>query len=264
MIRKLSLEESIVLNYVNKEMSKEYEDIPPNDMDEMTLKDIKKIEQSIFNAKVVNFHELALLFEEEEIKPVLRKCTIFRHGRYILSNTYYEENLHNIRNQILDVFETKEKIVIKDVEAFIKGEYFLLDELCVKSDGFFCLKGFREKEENLENDMGGKEKSVLEIIRAFQPCSVETIRNENALKTEEIMEIICRLNVVEVSNERYVIYEGNEYRRKIIDLLKKRKKFRSSDVTRIAQSGEFGDIEEFFSVFEEYCVLNGSMWSIKE
>lgn len=265
-IKRIELEDFVELPYGSRTMSHEYEDLCAGGGEETETRPAKKIERSIFNAKVANLPELVELYGDEKmVRLALSRCTYFRHGRYILSNLFYEKSLHEIRDRILELFNERERITMRDVESFIGDEYFLLEELCVRDGRFFCLRGFcEERASGMDVGMDDEVSKVVKAIEEHQPCSIETIQDTTLLSPETIRSSMSRTNVVKLANERYVIYGGSEKRKKIIDLLVKKKSWKKTDVLRVAESKEFGDLEEFFSIFGEYCELNGSMWGIKE
>lgn len=264
-VKKVDQEDFMVLDCTEGEMSEECEDTQHSDV-VTRMKSAKMVEKSIFHAKVVNISELFYLYGDEDmVRIALSKFTYFKHGRYILSNMFYERSLHDVRDMIVSLFNEKEKILIKDVEPFIRNEYFLLDELCRREGRFFYLKGFRECEgpsvANLESDGISK---IYAAVDKHQPCSIEAIERETLLDLGFIRSNISKANIVVLANGAFATYGGSDNRMKVLNLLVRKKSWKKADVIRIAQSEDFGNIEEFFDIFREYCSLKGSTWSIKE
>lgn len=260
-IKRMNLEESVALEYKKKEMALEYTDAPRAHAAEQNIVSAAKIKRSIVNAKVVNFSELVLLYGDEDvIKAALSRYTRFVHGRYILSNMFYERGLHRIRDNILRLFERKERILAKDLYDAAEGEDFLAEELCRKVGGYFCLRGAME----YANECGTRSlgEGIASVVERLQPCSLEAVREEMLLEPDEIRQNLPG-NVTMLANGMLVICGGSERRRKIIEMLVTKKTWKKVEVLRVAQDDPQG-IENFFDAFGEYCELKGSTWNIKE
>ncbi|KAH9412316.1 hypothetical protein HK407_01g02110 [Ordospora pajunii] len=259
-LKKMNLEEFVELEYKVRDMSlecKEDQDVrKPNN----SRKPTGKLKKSIENSKVMNFSEMMLLHQDENaVKNALQTYTSFVHGRYVISNAFYEKRLHCIRNKILDLFNYNERILMRDVQDFIDGEYFLLEELCNREGKHFCLKGFDEGINVLPEERMGVR--VINAVRKLQPCVVEKV-GEELLVDAEAVKMNLPEGVVVLANGMLAVCEGDIMRKRIVGMLTSKDVWRKADIIRIAQN-EFSDASRFFEVLGEYCELKGGVWSIK-
>ncbi|UYI27831.1 hypothetical protein J0A71_08g17180 [Encephalitozoon cuniculi] len=260
-IKRMNLEEFVMLKYKRKEMCQEYGDIPKLPVSESSGRPIMKIRDSIINAKVVNFSELVLLYRDENaVKAALSRYTNFIHGRYVLSNMFYEKSLHSIRDGILELFEGKERVLSKDVYQVVGDEDFLAEELCRRDGKYFYLRGFSEDTKRCDGVDIGQE--IASLVAKHQPCTVESIQQEMLLEADAIRRNLPG-NVAVLANGMLAVCSGDERRRKIVEMLVMKKSWRKSEVLKIAQN-ELGGIEDFLNVLCEYCEMKGNVWSIRE
>ncbi|ADM11490.1 uncharacterized protein Eint_050410 [Encephalitozoon intestinalis ATCC 50506] len=260
-IKKMNLEEFVTMEYSRKEMSQECSNSHDLSAVEDDVKPGMKIRSSIINAKVVNFSELALLYKDQNaIKAALSRYTNFINGRYILSNMFYEKSLHCIRDGILELFKGRERVLCKDVYLLAGEEKFLVEELCRRDGKYFLLRGFSEDTNKCDDGSIGQE--IRFIVEKHKPCSIEVIQEEMLLDPDAIKRNLPG-DVAVLANGMLAVCKGDDKRKRIIEMLVEKKSWKKSEVLRIAQN-ESGGIEDFFSVFGEYCELRGNVWSIKE
>lgn len=258
-IKRMEQEEFVALRCVEREMGIECRDIQDTGPAGEAADCARMVERAVFNAKVVNFSELVAQYRDEEaVRAALSRCTVFRHGRYILSNGFYEKCLHDVRDGILDLFDEKDRILERDVERFVRNEHFLMEELCRREGRYWCLKGFYECP-------GGEEMEISRIgsaIEKLQPCSVAAVHLETQIDEDFIRTNAPRANAVELANGLLVVYRGCRARKKIIELLMKKSVWKKAEIAKIAQGEDFGD--EFLGILGEYCSLQGAVWTIRE
>ncbi|KAM0672452.1 hypothetical protein CWI42_012150 [Ordospora colligata] len=260
-LKKMNLEEFIELEYKLKDMDLKCKDDQVIGKPDKVRKTVGKLKKSIENSKVVNFSEMMLLYQDENaVKNALQTYTNFVHGRYVISNAFYEKRLHSIRNSILDLFNHNERILMKDIENFIDGEYFLLEELCRRDGKYYYLKGFDEGMNVLPEEIMGVR--VMNAVRKLQPCVVEKV-SEELLVDVDAVKMNLPEGVVVLANGMLAVCEGDTMRKRIVGMLISKDVWRKSDVIRIAQN-EFSDASRFFEVLGEYCELKGGVWNIKQ
>ncbi|KAG5859654.1 hypothetical protein KMI_05g08360 [Encephalitozoon hellem] len=260
-IKKMNLEDFSTMEYKRREMSEDFDDAPRIPVAEDETRNIAQIRNSIVNAKVVNFSELTLLYRDQNaIKAALSRYTIFVQGRYVLSNTFYERDLHMIRDKVLELFRDKERVLCKDVYALVGGEEFLIEEICKKDGKYFQLKGFNEHTNRCGNEDMGRE--IAFLVEKHQPCSVETIHKEMLVDPSVIKRNLPG-DVAVLANGMLATCKGDERRKKIVEMLVTKKSWKKAEVLKVAQN-EPGRIEDFFEMLCEYCELKGNVWTIKE
>lgn len=260
-IKKMNLEGFTTMEYKRKEMSQDFNDLPKIAATEDDAKQIIQVRNSIINAKVVNFSELILLYRDQNVvKTALSRYTSFVQGRYILSNVFYEKDLHAIRDKILELFKEREKVPCKDIYALAGDEEFLIEEVCRKDGKYFQLKGFNERTNKCDNDGIGQE--IAFLVEKYQPCTVETVQKEMGMDIGIVRQNLPG-DVAVLANGMLAICKGDEKRKKIVEMLVTKKSWKKTEILKIAQN-EPGRIEDFFDVLCEYCELKGSVWVIKE
>jgi hypothetical protein len=257
LLKRAEQEEFEVLRFSRGEMSRECAEaaqrIKGTEEDGLS----RKIENGIFNAKVVNFSELLGVYKDSElVRKALEKCTFHRFGRYFLSNRHYEASLHEIRDKILALFEKSDSFMMKDVVGFIGQESFLLDELCVRIGKRYHLRGHEEETDDMH---GAIEDRVTELVRRYKVCPLQKIRDELGVD-----EVPSADEVVLLPNGYVSIADECEVRKRILSMLMGKKSLRKAEVSKVVQSGEIEDVGEFFDILSEYCQLKGSTWVLRD
>jgi hypothetical protein len=242
------------------------------DRDIMTLnlsnipkKDIKfnigKIERCIKNRVVVNYKDLYNLFKpsytntherflSDNIKLSLQRLTFYYKGRYLLKNKFYDKYLQEVRNKILKAFENTDRLIKLESDSI---DYkTIIDELCIKKNDGYHLKGYYE---DLVIDF--KNLGLLNDLRNKLIFSFQDIKNISGLEMEDVYKFVNENNLVEIRNNFYCIELSREIE-EVIGLLDK-VNIKKSEINELVTEKGL-NVEEFFKILEKYYVLKRATW----
>lgn len=268
-LKSIDLEESKVLKFEESNFTPK---INPNSVEKQAVisqsiaVNLKKLEETIKRTRIVNMSVLVGIFKNENtVKSTLFKMTDQLCGRFILKNSFYEKNLHNLRNQMVDIFRENQKVGLKDL-MFLGDERWMAEELADVVDGFYHLKG---KKEYVEFDNNSIRAANLSSIR-------DILRNQRLMTTAQISDklsvdenIVSELMTVEngflhLSNNSYSLDDHSDVLSEMFRLFVDKKSFELHELTaKLDQNDIKYDEMELVGEIKKYCMQRAGKFYLK-
>lgn len=252
-------------SFIKMEYKKLDKEIMAMNLSSVPKKDIKfnieKIERCIRNRVVVNYKDLYNLFKlscmniydgylSDNIKLSLQRLTFYYKGRYLLKNKFYDKYLQDVRNQILKTFENTDRLI--KLESDSVDYKTIIDELCIKKEDGYHLKGYYE---DLVIDF--KNTGLLNDLRNKLIFTIQDIKNISGLEMEDVYKFVSENNLVEINNNFYCIELSTEIE-EVMELLDKNN-IKKSEINELV-TDKCLNVEEFFKILEKYYVLKRATW----
>ena len=136
-----------------------------------------------------------------------------------LFKNYFDENINNIKNNVISKYENREHILKEAFEAHEQGKYNLsIPIFIIQADGIFkeitstnfFIKGKRKSIDNFirENNSSGFSKAFLESLKKITPINISTnektkILNRPNISTNEKTKILNRHFILHGNSLKY-------------------------------------------------------------
>lgn len=233
---------------------------------EISKLEFKEIEETIKRTRIVNMHPLSESFKNEDaIKSSLFKMTERLEGRFVLKNSFYERNVHEIRTKLLDLFRSKETVKPEDVQ-FLKKEKWLIDEIATFKDGFYELKGFRESFDFDGASIKAANLSLVkDLLRTHKILSATQISNILSLNEDMVCELLDDTNdFFHLSNNSFALNDESYILNNMYGLLVDKKSFEMSELTeKLEQRNIEYNETQVLEEIRKFCIVRAGKFYLK-
>jgi hypothetical protein len=232
--RVLQVEEGIFIPKIKQLTSDQSNDQQTNTNSNGKI-NFKDIEDTVKRTRIVNMKPLVEIFKNEDaVKSTLFKMTERLGGRFVLKNSYYERNIHELRKNMLDLFKNSENSTLKPENLkFLKKEIWLINEISDLVGGKYVLKGFKE---SFEFDSESLRKANLSLIKDL--LKINRILNSSQISAQLSIneDIVCDLMqnndcFYHLSNNSYALNDESYILNEMYGLLLNKKSFELSELT---------------------------------
>ncbi|KAM0677167.1 hypothetical protein BDAP_000468 [Binucleata daphniae] len=273
MLRKIDFEDCQELKYKKGDVNELKKNVETKEIENTTVNvnnNIKeRIKTAIFRARIVNYKVLLDIFENESvsIQEVLLEMCIKLKGRFVLKNKYYDKIHRKMRQKILNKIEASKSEMYDYNIMFDKGDLFVVNEICEKKNGFYCLKGFYENISICEQKIEINE-IFNEIFNDFGIVSIKRICKELEKDAEDVEKIVEQnKNIVKLKNKTYVMRgsENQEFRNIIIDVFTENVTIKKNELLRIIKekTGKEMNVFLFGKILKEFATYKANTYYLK-
>ena len=226
----------------------------------------KELEETIKRTRIVNIKPLVDAFKDESaVKSTLFKMTERIEGRFILKNSFYERNLHDMRTKLLDLFKSKEFVVPSDV-LFLKNEKWMLDEISQLDNGYYVLKGYRESYEfDSASIKAANLSSVHNLLKIHKILTIPQISNLLSLNEDVVYEMLQNSSdFFHLSNNSIALNDDSYILNSMFSLLVDKKSFEMNELKeKLTINNIRYEESELLDEIKKFCLYRAGRYYLK-
>lgn len=227
--------------------------------------DLKQIEETVRNARIVNFGDLLKIFPcENAVKTVLFKMTDGVCGRFVLKSSYYEAVLHEARSQMLDTFRKCGSVPTRDL-GFLGEEEWMAREIADVVDGKYILRGSAEE---LDFDTAHIKAAILGLVKDLlahsRVLSSIQISQELSIDKDVVCELVQNDAFFHLSNDSYALNDRTYWLNSMFDILCGKKSFELPELeSRLLREGIRYQHHDLVEEVRKHCLCRGNKYFLK-